>query len=70
MIAAAVQQRLVVPEQLTDMIARFPNARQRAAVVAALEDALGGPQSLPEIQALRAIRQAGLPEPGSADGTD
>ncbi len=62
-IAAAVQQRLVVAEQLSDMIARFPNARHRAAIVGAIEDALGGSQSLPEMQALRAIRRGGLPEP-------
>jgi very-short-patch-repair endonuclease len=62
-IAAAVQQRLVQPEQLGDLIARFRNGRHRATIISAIEDALGGSQSLPEMQALRAIRQAGLPEP-------
>jgi len=62
-IAAAVQQRLVRPEAMR----RYAVARRtlpgRRLLLETISDAQGGAHSLPELEFLRGVRGAGLPEP-------
>jgi hypothetical protein len=62
-VAAAIQQRLTRVDDLRAILQDFPRARWRAEVLDALHDLDGGSHSLPELQAYRAIRAAGLPIP-------
>ncbi|MGX7680929.1 hypothetical protein ACSMXN_18740 [Jatrophihabitans sp. DSM 45814] len=61
--AAAVQQRLLSPQSLSDELARRPTLRHRKALIAAVHDIAGGSQALSEIDFVRLCRRAGLPEP-------
>lgn len=61
--AAAVQQRLTRTEDLRSILADFPRARWRYELLSVLGDLEGGSASLPEVQAIRAIRSGGLPVP-------
>lgn len=63
LIAAAVQQRLVRPEQLRDFIERRPTLPRRRLIRETVEDVAGGAHSLPELDFSRALRRAGLPQP-------
>lgn len=63
LIAAAVQQRLVHPEQLRDFVGRRPTLPRRRLIRETIEDVAGGAHSLPELDYARALRRAGLPQP-------
>ncbi len=75
LIAAAVQQRLVRPQDLRAFAAARRTLPGRRLVLETINDAAGGAHSLPELEFLRAVRAAGLPEPSRqrklqhADGT-
>ena len=62
-LAAAVQQRLVSVDSLQVRVVDAPRMKHRKAMLAALLDIAGGSHSLPELELLRLIRRAGLPEP-------
>jgi hypothetical protein len=63
LLAASVQQRLVVVEQLAAEIAGAGCIRHRRVMARALEDIAGGSQALSEIDFGRICRKAGLPRP-------
>ena len=63
LLAAAVQQRLVRPDDLLPAVAGYTRIRHRAALVAAAGDIGQGAQALSEIDFARLCRSAGLPEP-------
>jgi len=75
LIAAAVQQRLVRPQDLRAFAAARRTLPGRRLVLETINDAAGGAHSLPELEFLRGLRAAGLPEPARqrklqhADGT-
>jgi very-short-patch-repair endonuclease len=64
-IAMVFQQRMTTLGEITAVLDRMPRARRRRLVQITAADAAGGAQSLGELQALRLIRAAGLPEPTS-----
>jgi hypothetical protein len=74
-IAAAVQQRLVRPQDLRAFATGRRTLPGRRLVLETINDAAGGAHSLPELEFLRGLRAAGLPEPSRqqrlqhADGT-
>ena len=74
-IAAAVQQRLVRPQDLRAFASQRRTLPGRRLVLETINDAAGGSHSLPELDFLRGLRAAGLPEPvrqrklQHADGT-
>ncbi len=74
-IAAAVQQRLVRPDELRRFAAGRRTLPGRRLLLETIGDAAAGAHSLPEQQLLRGLRRAGLPEPHRqrrlqrADGT-
>jgi len=63
LLAAAVQQRLVTPEQLRTELQLRPKVRHRALLLGAVGDIEGGAQALSEIDFVRLCRRAGLPAP-------
>ena len=75
LIAAAVQQRLVRPQDLRAFATARRTLPGRRLVLETISDAAGGAHSLPELEFLRGLRAAGLPEPARqrklqhADGT-
>jgi len=75
LIAAAVQQRLVRPRDLRAFATMRRTLPGRRLVLETINDAAGGAHSLPELELLRGLRAAGLPEPARqrklqhADGT-
>jgi hypothetical protein len=72
-LAAAVQQRLVRPDELIRAVETFPRVRHRASLLSAAADIAQGTQALSEIDLARICRRAGLPEPvrqGVRLGTD
>ncbi|KKK06614.1 hypothetical protein LQ51_07160 [Micromonospora sp. HK10] len=62
-IAAGFQQRLVGGDDLHQVLERLPRARRRRLIRATASDAAGGAHSLAELDFLRLVRRAGLPEP-------
>ncbi|MEU4527190.1 DUF559 domain-containing protein [Micromonospora ureilytica] len=62
-VAAAFQQRIVAGDDLNQVVERLPRVRRRQLVLAAAADAAGGAHSVAELDFLRLIRRAGLPEP-------
>jgi hypothetical protein len=75
LIAGAVQQRLVRPQDLRAFATARRTLPGRRLVLETINDAAGGAHSLPELEFLRGLRAAGLPEPARqrklqhADGT-
>ncbi|MEV0425302.1 DUF559 domain-containing protein [Micromonospora sp. NPDC050495] len=63
MIAAAFQQRLVGGDEVHEVLDRMPRLRRRRLILATASDAAGGAHSLNELDFLRLVRRAGLPEP-------
>jgi very-short-patch-repair endonuclease len=63
LVAAACQQRRLLPQELATVVARMPRARRRRVVLEAVDYASGGAQSLAEINFLRLCRRHGLPRP-------
>jgi hypothetical protein len=74
-IAAAVQQRLVRPVELREFAVSRRTLPGRRLLLETISDAQGGAHSLPELEFLRGVRSARLPEPSRqrklqrADGT-
>lgn len=62
-LAAAVQQGIVTVEQLRAMADRMSTRRHHALIVRTLDDIGGGSHSLPELDAIRALREDGVPLP-------
>ncbi|MFL6130442.1 MAG: hypothetical protein ACJ73E_15435 [Mycobacteriales bacterium] len=62
-VAAAVQQRLVRPAQLREVLERLPTARRRKVLLQTLGDVAAGSQSIAELDLARLCRRAGLPLP-------
>lgn len=63
LLAAAVQQERVSPEQLDEALRLAPRVKHRAQLVLAVADIAGGSQALSEIDFVRLCRRHGLPEP-------
>lgn len=63
LVLAAVQQRLVRPVDLRQVLERRQRFRHRPLALETIGDAEGGVQSLPELEFARLIRRHGLPEP-------
>lgn len=64
-VAAAVQQRLVRPGQLREVLDRLPTARRRRVILQTLDDVEGGSRSIAELDLVQLCRRAGLPVPMS-----
>ncbi|MEV6694343.1 hypothetical protein AB0M35_22995 [Micromonospora sp. NPDC051196] len=62
-IAAGFQQRLVAGDDVRQVLDRLPRARRRSLIRQTAADAAGGAHSLSELDFLRLVRRAGLPEP-------
>jgi hypothetical protein len=62
-IAAAVQQRLLGPGHLSQVVEARPTLPKRLLIRETIADVAGGAHSLPELDYARALRRAGLPEP-------
>jgi hypothetical protein len=62
-IAAAVQQRLLRPADLSRVVEARPTLPRRLLIRETIGDVAGGAHSLPELDYARALRRAGLPEP-------
>lgn len=62
-IAAAVQQRLVLPQELRTIAVERRTLPRRRLILETIDDVEGGAHSLPEITFSRAVRRVGLPEP-------
>ncbi|WFE38011.1 DUF559 domain-containing protein [Micromonospora sp. WMMD998] len=62
-VAAAFQQRLVGGDDLHEVLDRMPRVRRRRLILSTATDAAGGAHSLAELDLLRLLRGAGLPEP-------
>ncbi|WBB73268.1 DUF559 domain-containing protein [Micromonospora sp. WMMD1128] len=62
-VAAAFQQRLVGGDDLHEVLDRMPRVRRRRLILSTATDATGGAHSLGELDLLRLVRSAGLPEP-------
>lgn len=75
LLAAAVQQRLLRGDDLRVVAAGRRTLPGRRLILETISDAQGGAHSLPEMELLRGLRRAGLPEPRRqrklqrADGT-
>jgi hypothetical protein len=63
LLAAAVQQGLVLADDLLRVFEDFPRVEHRRILMEALADIAGGSHSLPEVQLRRLIKRAGLPLP-------
>ncbi len=55
-IAAGVQQRLSIGDELREVLTRMPRARRRSVIADAIADAAGGAHSLPERELRRLCR--------------
>lgn len=62
-IAAAYQQRKVLPEELREVIDVLPRTKRRALALETVEDLAGGAEALSEIDLVRLCRRFGLPAP-------
>lgn len=62
-LAAAVQQRLLSPVLLRDVLLQASRAKHRAVLLSAVQDIEGGSQALSEIDFVRLCRKARLPLP-------
>jgi very-short-patch-repair endonuclease len=62
-LAAGVQQRLVTPTQLTQVLERCQRVPRRALMRATLADVAGGAEALSELDFCDLVRRFGLPEP-------
>jgi very-short-patch-repair endonuclease len=62
-VAAAVQQRLVGPDEVGTVLDGMPRARRRGFLLTLTADLAGGAASLPEAEFLRICRKARFPEP-------
>ncbi|MCA1825199.1 MAG: endonuclease domain-containing protein, partial [Frankia sp.] len=62
-LAAGVQQRLLLPVALRDELARRPRVRHRRLLIAVVNDIEGGAHALGEIDFARLCRKYGLPPP-------
>jgi hypothetical protein len=62
-IAAAVQQRLVRPADLSRVVEARPTLPKRLLIRETIADVAGGAHSLPELDYARALRRARLPAP-------
>ncbi|MEU3452450.1 DUF559 domain-containing protein [Micromonospora sp. NPDC006766] len=62
-VAAAFQQRLVGGHDLHEVVDRMPRLRRRRLILATATDAAGGAHSCGELDFMRLVRRAGLPEP-------
>lgn len=65
LVAAVVQQRLVLPAHLTAFISARPTLPKRRLIRETVLDVAGGAHSLPELDYARALRRTGLPRPTS-----
>lgn len=63
LLAASVQQRRTRVHDLRDEVERTVRIPRRRLIVETLDDIEGGAYSVPEIEFLRGVRAAGLPEP-------
>ena len=63
LIAAVVQQRLVSPADLLQVVRLLPTLPRRALILETIGDVGGGAHSLPELEWSSSIRRAGLPTP-------
>ncbi len=63
LLAAAVQQRLVLAADLTEALQRAPRTRHRAQLRLAVADIAGGSEALSEIDFVRLCRRNRLPVP-------
>ena len=63
LLAAAVQQRLLGPEQLRAALHSAPRTRHRSTLLLAVDDIEGGAQALSEIDFTRLCARFGLPAP-------
>ncbi|MFC3503874.1 DUF559 domain-containing protein [Micromonospora krabiensis] len=62
-VAAGFQQRLVGGDEVHRALEHMPRARRRNLILQTATDAAGGSHSLSELDFLRLVRRAGLPEP-------
>jgi very-short-patch-repair endonuclease len=62
-IAAGFQQRLVAAGDIEAILARLTRVRRRGLIREAAADAAAGAHSLPEVELVKALRQARLPLP-------
>jgi hypothetical protein len=62
-LAAGVQQRLTLPDDLADALNAAPRVRHRAALLAAVRDIGQGAEALSEIDFAQLCRRHGLPPP-------
>jgi hypothetical protein len=62
-VSAAVQQRLVTPAQLRDVLVAAGAVRHRRLLLAVIGDIEGGSHSLAELDMARLCRRSGLPPP-------
>ncbi|MEU9510455.1 DUF559 domain-containing protein [Micromonospora sp. NPDC048170] len=62
-VAAGFQQRLVCGADVQEVLDRMPRLRRRRLVLDVARDAAGGAHSLAELDFLKLVRRAGLPEP-------
>jgi hypothetical protein len=62
-LAAGVQQRLVRPADLRQVVGCCPRVRRRALIRATLADVAGGAEALSELDFSDLVRRFGLPEP-------
>jgi hypothetical protein len=62
-VAAAIQQGLVTPASMTDVLRVSIRTKHRAVLLAAVADMAGGSQALSEIDFVLLCRAQGLPEP-------
>ena len=63
LIAAACQQRLVLPDELLSTVDTLPRAPRRRLVIETAHDVAGGAQALSEVDLLRLCRRSRLPRP-------
>jgi hypothetical protein len=62
-VAAAVQQRRALPEEIEGVLVAMPRSRRRALVTETVRLAAGGAHSLSEVDLVALCRRFGLPQP-------
>jgi hypothetical protein len=62
-VAAAIQQRRALPEEVEGVLATMPRSRRRALVLETVRLAAGGAHSLSEVNLAALCRRFGLPQP-------